>query len=348
MARMTSREFAKLIGVSQSTVSRAMNNSNLVPPEKRKYIQDKAREYGFALNSQAISLKTKKNNTIGILFPKHFINMSTNIMMAHIYDCLQKELSKWDYDVMVIHYNSREDDDSAFEKIIKKNKVDGFLVLRMELTDSEVRLINEYQVPCVFMMNAGAHIRQELNYLFSDSEYGGYLAGKYLGQFKDYEPAFITIREEKHDSDRRLSGFIRGLEEWGKALNKENILYCNLDVNSAYGCVLEHRALFLGAPVAMLAYSDILAIGVMNGAAKLGLSIPGDIQLIGMDDIPMLGWIRPALSTVHVNLEEMIPKSCQLLIDLIEKRAVKDIHQWLKPRLALRDTTLTAEKRIKI
>ena len=50
--------------------------------------------------------------------------------------------------------------------------------------DSEVQLINEYQVPCVFMMNAGAHIRPELNYLFSDSEYGVIFAGKYLGQFR--------------------------------------------------------------------------------------------------------------------------------------------------------------------
>ena len=73
MARMTSREFARLIGVSQSTVSRAMNNSPLVPPSKRQYIQDKAKEYGFALNYQAVSLKTKKNNLINteILYSKH-------------------------------------------------------------------------------------------------------------------------------------------------------------------------------------------------------------------------------------------------------------------------------------
>lgn len=338
MARMTSREFARLIGVSQSTVSRAMNNSPLVPPSKRQYIQDKAKEYGFALNYQAVSLKTKKNNTIGILFPKHFINMSTNLMMTHIYDCLQRELKQWDYDVMVIHYGESGKDDPTFEKIIKRNKVDGFLVLRMELSDAEVKLINDHQVPCVFMMNAGGHVRQELNYLFSDSEYGGYLAGKYLGQFEEYEPVFITVEEEVKDSRRRYRGFVKGLEEYGREIQDTHILYCHLDVNAAERCVAEHADLFRKGKTAVLAYSDILGIGVMKAAARLGLAIPEDMQIIGMDDIPLLKWIDPLLTTVHVNLEEMIPLSCKLLMDLIEKKDV-EMHRWLKPRLVLRGTT---------
>ena len=64
---MTSRDFAKLIGVSQSTVSRALNGSDLVSSEKKKYILQKAREYNFQLNSQAQSLRTNKTGTIGLI-----------------------------------------------------------------------------------------------------------------------------------------------------------------------------------------------------------------------------------------------------------------------------------------
>ena len=158
---MTSREFAKLIGVSQPTVSRALNNSSLVAPETKEYVLKKAREYKFELNSQAQSLKTSRTGTIGILFPKHFISMNNNLMLAHVYDCIQQELSSFDYDIMVIYYDSNSRDFSRFERSIRKKKVDGFLVLRMELMDEEMELIQQHQVPCVFMMNANANIREK-------------------------------------------------------------------------------------------------------------------------------------------------------------------------------------------
>ena len=135
---MTSRDFAKLIGVSQSTVSRALNNSDLVTPEKKEYILRKAREYNFQLNSQAQSLRTSKTGTIGIMFPKHFVGMTENSMLAYVYDEIQKELSHFDYDIMVIYYDRDADDFSSFERIVRKKKVDGFLVLRMELSDNEI------------------------------------------------------------------------------------------------------------------------------------------------------------------------------------------------------------------
>lgn len=336
---MTSRDFAKLIGVSQSTVSRAMNNSSLVPEKKREYIHQKAKEYGFVLNSQAKSLRTNKTDTIGILFPKHFISMNSNLMLAHLYDYIQKEMNQYDYDIMVIYYDHESDDFSSFERIIKKRKVDGFIVLRMELSDSEMQLIEEYQVPCVFMMNASINIRENLNYLFSDSHYGGYLAGKYLGRFQEYHKMFITVREETEDADRRFSGYRKGLREYGCELRQEDILYCNLSMQSAYECVVENIGRFKGKKTAIHTYSDILGIGVVNALKDNGIRVPEDVQIIGMDDIPLASWTKPSLSTIHVPVEEMVSRGCRLLMDLIEKKDVF-IQEWIKPELVIRETTV--------
>lgn len=336
---MTSRDFAKLIGVSQSTVSRAMNNSSLVPKEKREYIHQKAEEYGFVLNSQAKSLRTNKTDTIGILFPKHFISMNSNLMLAHLYDYIQKEMNQYDYDIMVIYYDHESDDFSSFERIIKKRKVDGFIVLRMELSDSEMKLIEEYQVPCVFMMNASMNIRDNLNYLFSDSYYGGYLAGKYLGRFADYHKMFITVREETEDADRRFNGYYDALKEYGWEMKQEDIIYCNLNMQSAYECVGENIEKFRGRRTAVFTYSDILGIGVLNALKDFKIRVPEDVQLIGMDDIPLATWTKPSLSTIHVPVEEMVSRGCRLLMDLIEKKSIF-IQEWVKPRLVIRETTM--------
>ncbi len=335
---ITSKEFAKLIGVSQSTVSRAMNDSSLVPEEKRKIIQQKAGEYGFALNSQARGLKMNKTGTIGILFPKHFIDMNSNMMLAHLYDKIQKEMAQYDYDIMVIN-NDNNSDFSSFERIIKRRKVDGFIVLKLELSNTEMQLIEENKIPCVFIMNTEQQIRKNINYCFSDSEYGGYLAGKFFGKQKDYQKIFITVKEEADDAGRRYQGFCRGLREYQYEITENDILYCNLMIPSAYETIMENHKRLINNKTAIFSYNDTIAIGVYNALRDLNINVPNEVQLIGMDDIPLVSWIRPAISTVHVNTEEMIPKACSFLIDKIENKQ-GTIGEWIKPQLILRDTTL--------
>ena len=260
-------------------------------------------------------------------------------MLAHLYDYIQKEMNQYDYDIMVIYYDHESDDFSSFERIIKKRKVDGFIVLRMELSDSEMKLIEEYQVPCVFMMNASMNIRDNLNYLFSDSYYGGYLAGKYLGRFADYHKMFITVREETEDADRRFNGYYDALKEYGWEMKQEDIIYCNLNMQSAYECVGENIEKFRGRRAAVFTYSDILGIGVLNALKDFKIKVPEDVQLIGMDDIPLATWTKPSLSTIHVPVEEMVSRGCRLLMDLIEKKSIF-IQEWVKPHLVIRETTM--------
>lgn len=151
---MTSKEFAEIIGVSQSTISRALNNSSQISVERREFIQKKAEEYGFVLNSQARSLKTNRTGTVGILFPKHFIGMSSNLGLAHLYDLVQAELSKYDYDVMVVYDGEKQNGLSTFERMIKIGKVDGFIIFRMESSKKDLELIKKYKVPCVYLLHA--------------------------------------------------------------------------------------------------------------------------------------------------------------------------------------------------
>lgn len=336
---VTSREFAKLIGVSQSTVSRAMNNSDLVPEEKRKYIHQKAKEYGFVLNSHAKSLRTRHTGTIGILFPKHFIGMSSNMMLAHLYDCIQTEMHNYDYDIMVIHYKSEMDDFSSFERIVRTQKVDGFLVFRLELSPAEMQLIEEYQVPCIFLLNASFNIQTNLNYLFSDSEHGGFIAGQYFGGFPNYHKMSVSLKKGSEDAERRLAGYRSGLQLCGCNLREEDILRCDLSIESAYDCIMANRERLAEGKTAIFAHNDMLGVGIINACKDLGYGIPDKIQVISMDDIPLASMIHPQLSTLHVAVEEMVPRGCKLLIDLIN-REERMVQEWIKPHLILRETTL--------
>lgn len=336
---MTSKEFAKLIGVSQSTVSRAMNGSSLVPEEKRNYIHQKAKEYSFALNSHAKSLRTRRTGTIGILFSKHFVGMSTNLMLAQLYDSIQNEMNRYDYDIMVLYNQPKADDFSTFERVVRTQKVDGFLVLRTALSPEEMQLVEEFHIPCVFLLHADAKLHPNLSFLFSDNEYGSFLAGEYLGRFPDYRKMFVTVREQRDDTEERLSGYRRGLQAQGCELLEEDILHCELGIESACACILEHRDRLAGQKTAIFTYNDILGLGVVSACKELGFAIPEQVQVISMDDIPLAGTFHPRLSTIHISIEEMVPRGCRLLIDLIDHKERLE-QEWIKPRLILRETTL--------
>ena len=196
---LTSKEFAKLLGVSQSTISRAMNDSDLVPEEKKRMIRQKAVEYGFVLNSQARGLKTNRTGTIGIIFPTHFVGMGTNLMIAHLFDLIQKELDRYNYDIMPINDCNNSNGISVLERIIRCRKVDGVILMRSGgLLPREKQLLTEHKIPCVCMMHV-VHNADFLSYFISDSTYAGQMAGEYMGAFPDYAPYYLSLnlQEEK-------------------------------------------------------------------------------------------------------------------------------------------------------
>ncbi|VBB04921.1 Hypothetical protein LUCI_0127 [Lucifera butyrica] len=334
------------MGVSQATVSRALNNSSLITEGKKKYIQQKAAEYGFVLNSQAQSLKTNRTGTVGILFPKHYDSMNHNLLLAHMYDLIQQELINYGYDIMAIYDNENchnmNNGISTFERVIRGRKVDGVIVLRVGgVTQREMELLRYYNTPCVCML-LPAQNTNFVNYFTSDTEYSAFVAGTYLGKFKNYLPILLIskIKDEMAETNRRIAGFRRGLFEAGGTLPDKNIMTCDLSIESAYNYVVANQDFFKRQKIAIFVSSDVMALGVCNAMISIGLKMPEDVQVLGTDDVPMAGWLHPRLSTMHIPVENIIPRGCSVLRQLIEGEENQNLNEIFKPYLVIRDTTL--------
>ena len=336
---MNSKELARMLGISQATVSRALNDSPLVTEETKNMVVQKAAEYGFELNSQARSLKTNRTGTIGILFSQHFRGMTGTPMLAHFYDCLQRELIKYDYDIMLIYDYAPSKGMTVFERIIRKRKVDGLITIRTTLSDREMSLIKENSFPCVPMLMTRQ--KQEAPYsLHTDSEYGGRLAGRFFGSFPKFEMMYIGFDGEEFESERRCRGFQRGLTERGRELSPANHLLCPMTFEAGYATAERLTRTLAKKKLAIFVYNDLIALGMLNAFREAGISVPDQVQILGMDDIPLASWIKPNLSTLHVPVEDMVPDGCKLLRDLIENQEIAKFKSSYKPRLLLRDTTL--------
>lgn len=336
---MTSKEFAKLIGVSQATVSRALNDSDVVPLERREFIKKKAEEYGFILNSQARSLKTNRTGTVGILFPRHFASMHANLGLAYTYDLVQKELSKHGYDVMVVYEREHSSGLTTFERIVKTRKVDGFIVLRLEFSQQELDLIRRYKVPCVYILNAAMIDEYSSSYI-SDSEYGGYLMGAYLGKFKDSTHYYINVNATAGDAENRLAGFRRGLREHGVELRPDCLFECSLSVRAAYECIMENKERFMHGKSVVVAYNDATALGALNAFQQLGLAVPDQVQIAGQGALPLAAELSPTITTIQPFREQIARMSCEYLKRAIDDADTEVVRMVIKPELVKGETTL--------
>ena len=335
---MTSREFAELIGVSQATVSRALNGSPSVCEKTRIYIEKKAEEYGFVLNSQARSLKTNKTQTIGVLFPLNFDSLSKNLMFTHISDQLQRELSRRGYDIMIVYDHDPELKSNTIERVIRSGKVDGLINFRPQLLEREIDLIEKFRIPFVSLHSA----LQEstlLHQLMLDEEDAGFQIGQYLGSQDGGKYVYVAVSDEPPERSSRMHGYMKGLASKGKNLENDAILSAERSPECACEVILAHAQLFRNRQTSIFVYNDMMALGVLNALRELSVEVPHQAQVFGMDDIPLASWFTPKLSTMRSPVRQMVKDGCDLLIALIEGKEIAPQTVYYQAQMILRDTT---------
>lgn len=337
---LTSRQFAQMIGVSQATVSRALNGRDSVAEETRRYIEQKAEEYGFVLNSQARSLRTQHTGNIGVLFPLWFDSLSRNLMVTHIYDNLQRELLGRGFDIMVVgDYGASPG--GAFERVVKSRKVDALINLRPQLLPQEIALIEQNSIPFVSLHSArqgGSAFHQ----LILDEESAGEQVGRLLGQAAGDRFIYIAVDDKPPKEESRLRGFVKGLAACGQKLNEEDIIICPLSMSAAREKTLEHARLFTSSRASVFVYNDMMALGVLNALSELGVRVPEQVQLASVDDIPLASWLSPGLTTMRPPVDKMVCDGCDLLIRLIRGEEIAPATALYTPQMVTRETTRRA------
>ena len=334
---MTSTEFAKIIGVSQPTVSRALNGKDNISPATKAYILAKAKEYGFVLNSQASSLKTQRSNSVGILFPSYFQALSRNLMFTYLYDNLQAELIKSNYDILIISEIENQENSSSLERIIKSHKIDGLINFKPDLSEREKCLIKSSGIPYI-SMHTGLQNSKEFHQLILDEYYAGEQVGAYFSSF-DYLPVYVGPLGRSNHKEPRLCGFEDALAK--KGIMPHCLSLGNANMEDAYSLILNNQKLFTDNKTSIFAYNDYIARGIIPALNSIGVRIPEQAQIIGMDDIPMATWLPPALSTMACPVKQMTKDACQLMIRLISGEKLEPATVFYRSSLVIRDTSLT-------
>lgn len=305
----TMKEVATAAGVSKSTVSRVITGNGYVDSETRERVMRAVRELGYTPNVLAKSLKVGKSDTIAVIIPS-IQNWIFPDIVRGIGDVAQKN------GYTVILCNSDEDVEIEKETIEKlRNRwIDGVIVSSMTPKSSHIRELHKSGVPVVLTSRAND---DTIDAVVIDNEQAAFNATEYLIKTGKKKIAIALGREELPLYKERLNGYRRALREYKIPYDKQLVLNETNGTNSFYHIVKKLLAKGI-VPDAIFATNDAKAIVCMRAIRDAGYQIPGDIAVMGFDNVSISAMMEPPLSTVSQPLYQIGELAAKKLLAQIQ------------------------------
>lgn len=305
---VTIHDIARAAGVSPSTVSRVLNDTTPVAPDKRLAVLTAVDQLKYRPNIVAQGLARGKTNAIGVL---------TQNIASPFYGELLKGLEQGlhgsGYHPMIANGNWDRDEEHEAIALLLARRVDGLIVLSGLLDDAELRQLAE-QTALVVVGRSVAGLEQRC--LRVDDFQGAYQATRYLIQLGHTRIAHIAGMLSHRDAVDRRAGYCRALADAGIAV--DDGLIVEGDFSEPSGLLAVEVLLMRGALfTAMVAANDQMAYGARLALYRRGIRVPEDISLIGFDDQPASAYTTPPLTTVRQPTVEMGRAAARAVLALI-------------------------------
>ncbi len=293
-------DIARMAGVSESTVSRALAGSDLVAEKTRKRITELASAADYTINESARSLRLKKTKTIEVVIPieSHHRQHISDPFFLDLLGALADAIADRDYDMLLskIPPWSKEKRSNA----LVSGRADGIIIIGQGRRRSELK---EFARAHRRVVVWGAHIDGgDYAVVGSDNREGGRLAAAHLLSLGRKRIAFlgdVSLPEIK----LRHAGYVDALKEAGMAL--DNSLTFNAPFDSEEAFVTANKLIESRVKVdAVFAASDVIAMSAIAAFRNAGASVPEDVSVVGYDDIFSSAWYSPAITTVSQSIHE--------------------------------------------
>jgi len=325
---VTIQDVAERADVSVATVSRVLNGSDRVRESTKEQVIEAARALDYLRNESARNLRTKKTRTVGVLLP----NIHGEFF-AQVTRGLDREASENGHHLLVS--NSHTDEAEA-ESLIRSllGRVDGLIILWPRLDIGFLEDLIPDQLPLVLLNTAVR--RSRFQTLSFDNRGGAYEAVQHLAEHGHERIAVLTGGAKNYDAQERLAGYRKAVDDLDLVGSSA------LEVEGAFtresGRASIDRFLDLEPrPTALFAANDSMALGALRGLHEAGLDVPGDVALVGFDDIPTARYVTPSLSTVHVPTQELGEQAMHHLLARMRGEELP-AHQTLKTGLVPRES----------
>ncbi|MEM3553657.1 MAG: LacI family DNA-binding transcriptional regulator [Candidatus Bathyarchaeia archaeon] len=319
---VTIHDIARLIGVSPSTVSRALSGKGRVSETTRERIQKLAKELGYQPNALARALATRSTFAIAVVIHERHLPLDERSFYGVILETIESEVTQHGYHVVFATLRNH-----TLPRCIQEGRVDGVVFLGTDIQPEFVKQVKEkaqvvlvdYHLPGVVSV-------------VGDNVEGGKIATQHLLEHGHTRIAFVAETLADPSFRERCEGYRYAFKEHGLPIRKSWVIEGGRRPDSDR-IAMEKFLKLSRLPTAIFAANDFMAVGAMHALTQAGFKVPEDVAIVGFDDGALATVVQPPLTTVRVPRMEMGRVAAKNLLDLLRGVNV--------PMLSLLPTTLT-------
>lgn len=328
-ARVTLSDVARVAGVSAMTVSRVVNNRGEVNPQTRARILEAIDHLGYRPNALARGLITQKTHTVGLVVPD-----LTNPVFPEIIRGAEDVALREGYTLYIGNINEQPERERTALQRFEASQVDGIIVCASRLPDDELQtLLARYPASVVINRELPGELAAVV---LNDDRYGVMQAVHHLFERGCQAVGLLAGPPASRSARLRLQGFQMALGMANRAVVPQQVLICDPNEEGGYRGLPRLLQQFPEVD-AVVCYNDLVALGVLQACQEQGLAVPGQLAVIGFDDIRMARLATPALSTIRVNRYELGRLAFELLLGRLANHP--DLPLMVRPELVVRHST---------
>lgn len=319
-------DVARMAGVSIATVSRVLNFPSKVNPVTRAMVMNTIDHLGYVPKAESRARALRSTGRIGVLIP-----FFTEPSFVQRLRGIASVLSQRDFEMVIypVDFSSRMK--SYMEALPLNRNLDGLIIVSQAVDHENSKRIRQHNLETVLIEYYDSHFSS----LQIDDEYGGVLAARYLLKKEHKRFAFVGgTSQPEFGVDPiaiRLKGFQKAIGEAGFSIPDELIYPYAFHPGEALDEIITK-----GGPIAIFAATDLQAVSLLKEARTRGLRIPGDVAIIGFDDLDMANYV--GLTTVHQPLDESGRIAADLLLSRLDDPSRSIQHITLPLKVIERET----------
>jgi LacI family transcriptional regulator len=333
-APVTLRDVARVAGVHPATVSRALNEEtrSLVNEETARRVLAAAEELGYTPNPIARGLKTNRSYTIGVLIPD-----LTNPLFPPILRGIEDGLEQAGYTPLIANTDNDPERELFDCQAMRARQVDGIIAATAR---RDHRLLDEVMASGLDLVLVNRRLESEpISSATPDDREGIRLAVRHLVELGHRRIAHLAGPLDYSTGRDRHDGFLDELRAAGIEPDTGLVLVSEAFTEDEGGRLCRELVDCGREFTAIAAANDLLALGCYDVFAERGIDCPGDVSVVGFNDMPFADRFQPPLTTIHIPHYDIGMAAAELMLEELQDGHEGPRHRRLAPHLVVRDST---------
>jgi len=320
------KDIAKECNVSNTAVSRALNNSKGISEKTKEYILKVCQQRGYRPNSAARSLILNKTHMIGLIIPD-----ITNPYYAFISKGVSAYADKIGYGLILCNSDRNKVNEKKYCDFLTQKRVDGIIMIPIRFAKADYDIFGQNAIPLVLVDNYVNDL--DVSFIGNDNYTGARKIVQHLIG-KGYKRIGVILGDQESSaSNDRLKGYIDVMLENGITIDRNLLIHSKATFEDG---IRYAKDLIERQVDAIFAVNDTVALGVFKYCFENGINIPGDLGLVGYDDIEQAAMLTIPLTTVHQQKYIVGEKAAEILINEINSPNIPKQKIILQPELIIR------------